>query len=138
MAEAEADASAGVAASVRFEVSHSPQGFFTEVVPRLGYDFNRSRSRYLYLLAANTTLATPQQLSPVRNELHRATVDVKHAFARHLGAGVGYWFDKYTVDDFALGTGTLTRLDMPSALLLGYVWRPYTANTVWARLSYFW
>ena len=26
---------------------------------------------------------------------------------------------------------------MASSLLLGYVWRPYTANTVWARLSYF-
>lgn len=105
---------------------------------QFGYDFNRSRSRYLYLVPANSTLVAPQQLPPIRNELHHATVDVKYTFARHLGAGLGYWFDKYTVDDFALGTGTLTRIDMPSALLLGYVWRPYTANTVWARLSYFW
>jgi hypothetical protein len=104
----------------------------------LGYDFNRSRSRYLYLLPANTTLPAVQQLPPVLNELHHATVDVKYAFARHLGAGLGYWFDKYAVDDFALGTQTLTRIDMPAALLLGYVWRPYTAHTVWARLSYFW
>lgn len=105
---------------------------------QFGYDVNRSRSRYLYLLPANTTLPAVQQLSPVLNELHRATVEVKRTFARHLGAGLGYWFDKYTVDDFALGTQTLTRIDMPSALLLGYVWRPYTATTVWARLSYFW
>ena len=105
---------------------------------QFGYDVNRSRSRYLYLVPANSTLVAPQQLPTVRNELHHATVDVKYTFSRHLGAGLGYWFDKYTVDDFALGTGTLTRIDMPSALLLGYVWRPYTANTVWARLSYFW
>ena len=104
----------------------------------LGYDFNRSHSRYLYLLLPGSALPAPQQLPPVLNELHRATVDVKYALARNISAGVAYWLDKYTVDDFALGTDTLTRLDMPSALLLGYVWRPYTANTVWARLTYFW
>ena len=105
---------------------------------QFGYDFNRSRGRYLYVLPANSTLATPQQLPEVLNELHRATVDVKYFFARHLAAGVVYWFDKYTVDDFALGPQTISRVDMPSTLLLGYVWRPYTASTVWARLSYFW
>jgi MtrB/PioB family decaheme-associated outer membrane protein len=105
---------------------------------QFGYDFNRSRSQYLYLLPSNTSLAAPQQLPPVVNALHRANVDVKYYFARQLAAGIGYWFDKYTVEDFALGEETLTRIDMPGALLLGYVWRPYTANTVWARITYFW
>ena len=115
---------------------------FIKAVPRtdvqLGYDFNRSRGRYLYVLPANSTLAAPQQLPEVLNALHRATVDVKYFFARHLAAGVVYWFDKYTVDDFALGPQTVSRVNMPSSLLLGYVWRPYTANTIWARVSYFW
>lgn len=102
------------------------------------YDFNRSRSRYLYVLPANTTLATPQPLPVVLNELHRATVDAKYFFATHLAAGLAYWFDKYKVDDFALGAQTITRINMPSALLLGNVWRPYTGHTVWARLSYLW
>lgn len=105
---------------------------------QFGYDFNRSRGRYLYVLPANTTLVTPQQLPEVLNELHRATIDVKCFLAAHFAAGIGYWFDKYTVEDFALSPTTITRVNMPSSLLLGYVWRPYTANTVWARLSYFW
>jgi MtrB/PioB family decaheme-associated outer membrane protein len=105
---------------------------------QFGYDFNRSRGRYLYVLPANSTLATPQQLPEVLNELHRTTVDVKYFFARRLAAGIVYWFDKYSVDDFALGPETVSRVNMPAGLLLGYVWRPYTANTVWARLSYFW
>jgi hypothetical protein len=105
---------------------------------RLAYDFNRSRSRYVYVLPTNTTLATPQQLPVVLNELHRGTVDVKYFFMTHLAGGFSYWFDKYTVDDFALGTQTITRINMPSALLLGNVWRPYTGHTVWARLSYLW
>lgn len=53
-------------------------------------------------------------------------------------AGVVYWFDKYKVEDFARSPATITGISMPSGLLLGYLWRPYTANTVWARLSYFW
>lgn len=105
---------------------------------QFGYDFNRSRGRYLYVLPANSTLATPQQLPEVLNELHRATVDMKYFFATHLAVGVSYWFDKYRVEDFALSPTTITQVNMPSTLLLGYVWRPYTANTVWARLSYFW
>lgn len=53
-------------------------------------------------------------------------------------AGVTWGFDKYKVQDFALSPTTITGISMPSGLLLGYVWRLYTANTVWARLSYFW
>lgn len=102
------------------------------------YDFNRSRGRYHYILPAHSTLATPQQLPEVLNELHRATIDVKYFFATHFAAGVGYWFDKYTVEDFALSPTTITQVNMPNGLLLGYAWRPYTANTVWARLSYLW
>ena len=105
---------------------------------QVGYDFNRSRGRYLYVLPANSTLATPQQLPELVNELHRATIDVKYFLATHVAAGVGYWFDRYTVEDFAFGPTTITQINMPSGLLLGHVWRPYTANTVWARLSYFW
>ncbi len=112
------------------------------VIPRtdvaFAYDFNRSRSRYLYLLPPSTTLVTPQQLPAVVNELQRATVDVKYYLATHVAVGIAYWFDKYTVDDFAHGRDTITRIDMPSTLLLGNVWLPYTAHTVWARLSYFW
>ena len=55
---------------------------------------------------------------------------MKYFFARHLAGGIVYWFDKYSVDDFALGPQTVSRVNMPSTLLLGYVWRPYTANTV--------
>jgi len=105
---------------------------------RFGYNFNRSRSRYLYLLPLNTTLPPVQQLPPILNELHRGTVDAKYFFATHVAAGVVFWFGKYLVDAFAFNPTTINRVDMPSTLLLGNVWRPYTAHTVWARLSYYW
>jgi hypothetical protein len=40
-ASAAGQSTTGVAASVRFEVSHTPQGPFVQFVPRMGYDFNR-------------------------------------------------------------------------------------------------
>jgi hypothetical protein len=55
-----------------------------------------------------------------------------------VAAGLSYWFEKYKVDDFAFSPDTLTAINMPGALILGSVWRPYTAHTVWARLSYSW
>jgi MtrB/PioB family decaheme-associated outer membrane protein len=105
---------------------------------QFGYDYNRSRSRYLYVLPVNTTLVAPQQLPPVVNELQRASFDVKYDLGAGFVGGISYWFDKYTVDDFAQDAGTITRIDMPSTLLLGKVWLPYTAHTVWLRVSYIW
>lgn len=39
--ETQTTQSTGITASVRFDGSHSPQGAFAQVVPRLGYDFSR-------------------------------------------------------------------------------------------------
>ena len=49
-----------------------------------------------------------------------------------------YWYDKYRVNDFALGQETLTTLAQPSFLMMGYLYRPYTANTVIGRLTFLW
>ena len=55
-----------------------------------------------------------------------------------MAVGLAYWFDKYDVNDFALGPATLNTLAQPSFLILGYVFRPYTAQTVMGRLTYLW
>ena len=49
-----------------------------------------------------------------------------------------YWYDSYRVNDFALGAETLTSLAQPSFLMIGYLSRPYTANTIMGRLTVFW
>ena len=58
-----------------------------------------------------------------------------------------YWFEDYQVEDFALGPTTLTGIALPpvqegqpvvatNALLLGYLYRPYTAHVGFVRLIY--
>ena len=56
----------------------------------------------------------------------------------HIGAGFAYWFEKYSVDDFAFNPGTLNTVAQPSFISLQYTYRPYTANTIWGRLTVYW
>ena len=108
----------------------------TEV--HLGFDQSKARSQYVYGLAPGSTLNTPRQLPAVENDFQRATANVRYVLTPKVSVGVGYWYDRYRVQDFALGQETLTRLDAPSLLLVGYLYRPYTASSVWARLTYLW
>jgi MtrB/PioB family decaheme-associated outer membrane protein len=116
---------------------------------RLSVDWNKSNDTYLYGLVAGSPLAAPEQLAPVKNELLRSEIDVSYEIARNLRFGVGYWFDDYNVQDFALGPTTLTGIAFPpvqegtpvvatNALLLGYLYRPYTAHAGFIRLTYAW
>jgi MtrB/PioB family decaheme-associated outer membrane protein len=110
----------------------------TEV--RLGYDLSRGRTTYVYGITADSVLPAPAQLPAVRNELHRATADVQYSISKHLAVGGVYWFDRYLVDDFALNPTASLALPAanPALMLLGYAYRPYTANTMWGRLTYLW
>lgn len=116
---------------------------------RLSADWNRSNDTYLYGLVTGSPLAVPEQLPPVKNELLRSEIDVTYEISRNLSAGVAYWFDDYNVQDFALGPTTLTGIALPAvqegqpivatnALLLGYLYRPYTAHAGFIRLTYAW
>ena len=49
-----------------------------------------------------------------------------------------YWYEKYTIDDFALDPQAIPRLDLNQALLIGYSYQPYTAQTFWGRIFYKW
>jgi MtrB/PioB family decaheme-associated outer membrane protein len=105
---------------------------------RVAYNFSHAESLYVYGLAPNSTLPPVTQLPAVVNELQRGTVDVRYYLTAHLAAGGAYWYDSYRVNDFALGQETLTTLAQPSFLMMGYLYRPYTANTVMGRLTFLW
>jgi MtrB/PioB family decaheme-associated outer membrane protein len=106
---------------------------------RLAYDYSGSRSRYVYALAPNSTLATPEQLPPLRQRLHRSQADLVYDLTERVGIGVSYWFDQFRVEDFAQEPDILEPLAFPgSGVFLGYMIRPYTAHTGWLRLIYRW
>jgi len=116
-----------------------------KLIPRtdikFAYDYSRAESTYTYGLAANTVIAAPLQLAPVMNELQRGTVDGRYFLTRRVAVGLVYWYDKYKVDDFALSpVSSLAQpaTATPALMMLGYFYRPYTANSLMGRLTYFW
>lgn len=104
----------------------------------LSYDFTQSRATYVYILPADSVLAAPAQLPPVRNDLQSGTADYRIALTEQLSIGVMYWHDRYTVEDFQLGPERADPLIQPGTVLMGYVYRPYTANSGWIRLIVSW
>jgi MtrB/PioB family decaheme-associated outer membrane protein len=113
------------------------------------YDFSAARALYTYTTGevpdrtlpedipdVPTTLPPPEQLPEVTTDLHRFTIDGVYALTSRIGIGVSWWFEDYKVDDFALDAESTPDLARTNAVLLGYLYRPYTANTIWARMIY--
>jgi MtrB/PioB family decaheme-associated outer membrane protein len=117
---------------------------------RLAYDFSRARARYDYLtgpvsdrtlpeeVPVPTTLPAPTELPPTLSEFHRASLDLSYALSSRVSVGVSYWYDQYRVSDFTLDIDANPELARGQALLMGYLYRPYSANTGWVRLLYRW
>ena len=117
---------------------------------RLSYDFMRGRAVYNYItgpvvdrtlpeeVQVPTTLPPPTALPPTFSELQRGTMDVIYALTRRIGIGVSYWHERYRVRDFTLDIDANPDLVRGQALLIGYLYEPYTANTGWWRLVYRW
>jgi MtrB/PioB family decaheme-associated outer membrane protein len=105
---------------------------------RFAYDYVHATSSYVYGLAPNTTLPPVSQLPEIFNTRNRLTADANYMVTPHVGVGLIYWYEKYSVDDFAFNPGTLNTVSQPSFISLQYTYAPYTASTFWARVAYRW
>lgn len=124
-----------------------------EIAPRtdlrVNVNWNDSTDTYLYTFPVNSVLPVPQQLDPVINELLRGAIDLNYRLSNQVRVGASYWYENYKVQDFALGELTMADIALPAirpdfpvvatnSLLLGYLYRPYTAHTGMVRLTYLW
>jgi MtrB/PioB family decaheme-associated outer membrane protein len=110
---------------------------------RFGVNWNDVVDAYTYRLAPNTTLPAPAQLTPVLHELFRGTFDVNYKLSARIHIGGSYWYEDYKTDDFALGEAYTSAVVLPftgapNTVMLGYSYRPYTANTGILRMTYLW
>jgi hypothetical protein len=117
---------------------------------QFSYDYNRSRATYEYFAGSvpdrtlpeettpDPTLPTPTALPTVRGDLGRGSVDAIYSLTERVGVGVSYWYENYKVSDFTLDIDANPVLARGQAVLLGYIYRPYTANTFWGRLIVRW
>jgi hypothetical protein len=83
-----------------------------------------------------STLPDPTQLPPTLSELHMATTDFTYNLNSRVGIGLSFWYERYRVEDFTLDIDANPDLSRGSVLLMGYLYTPYTARTVWLRMYY--
>lgn len=113
---------------------------------RMDYDYSRARVTFLYSLPPGSALAVPEQLPPVKHAEHRAQIGFLHHLTTRLGLGLDYWYDRYDVQDFALGGEIDQGIAFPilepgqpgtvTAVLLNYLYRPFRGHTAFLRATY--
>ncbi|MGH9147577.1 MAG: MtrB/PioB family outer membrane beta-barrel protein, partial [Vicinamibacterales bacterium] len=108
----------------------------TEV--RLSYDFSYAEGSYFYTVVPGGPLPPPSQLPDVYNKLQQLHVDVRHRLSNRLVVAVSYLYEPFRVFDFAFDPTVINSIVQPSSLVLGYVYRPYTAHSGQIGLRYFW
>jgi MtrB/PioB family decaheme-associated outer membrane protein len=108
----------------------------TEV--RFSYDFSDAQGRYVYTTPAGSPIPTPNQLPEVFNTLQQLHVDARHRLTSHVAASFSYLYEPLSIYDFAFDPSVVNGIVQPSSLVMGYVYRPYTANTFQFGLRYLW
>jgi Putative outer membrane beta-barrel porin, MtrB/PioB len=104
----------------------------------VSYDFSDAEGSYLYTVAPGGPLPAPSQLPNVYNKLQQLHIDVRHRMTKHLAATFSYLYEPFRVYDFAFDPSVVNGIVQPSSLVLGYVYRPYTANSFNFGLRYHW
>jgi len=118
---------------------------------RYAFDWMSGVNDITYGLAANQTIFVPpaalKQLPQASQDITRSMLDVTYRINRRFGAGLGWQYEDYGVDDWAWNQATVNGLALNPTSQPGgqqflantrYLYRPYTGNTVYLRLRYFW
>jgi MtrB/PioB family decaheme-associated outer membrane protein len=118
---------------------------------KISYDFSDSDNELKFGGPRILTLAAtpPGQFVPLPNVVntwHRLQADLKYFFTKQVGVGVGYYYEKLDIEDFAtidtngpVGFTAATgdpRIDYLGGLIIGYGNRPYDGQNVFVRLLY--
>ena len=105
---------------------------------RVSYDYSFANGSYLYTIPPGSPLTPPNQLPDVHNKLQQLHVDVRHPITPQLAATFSYLYEPFRVYDFAFDPSVVNGIAQPSSLVLGYVYRPYTAHSALFGLKYRW
>ena len=120
-----------------FSIYVTPPRFGRNTEARLSYDFSYAEGSYLYTVVPGGPLPPPSQLPNVYNKLQQLHLDVRHRLTDRFALALSYLYEPFRVYDFAFDPTVVNSIVQPSSLVLGYVYRPYTANSFVISLRYF-
>ena len=116
----------------------TPPRFGRNTEARLSWDYSNAKGTYFYAIVPGGPLTPPNQLPDVFNKLQQLHIDVRHRLSNRLVANFAYLYEPFRVYDFAFDQSVVNSIAQPSSLVLGYIYRPYTANSFRFGLRYYW
>jgi MtrB/PioB family decaheme-associated outer membrane protein len=121
-----------------FSIYASPPRIGRNTEIRFSYDFSHAEGSYLQLIPAGSPIPPPNQLPNVFNKLQQLHLDVRHRLSSRLAASFSYLYEPLDIYDFAFDPSVVNGIVQPSSLVMGYVYRPYTAHSAVFGLLYHW
>jgi MtrB/PioB family decaheme-associated outer membrane protein len=121
-----------------FSIYATPPRFRQNTEARVSYDYSYAEGSYLYAIPPGSPLTPPNQLPNVFNKLQQLHLDVRHKLTNQWVATFSYLYEPFRVFDFAFDPTVVNGIAQPSSLVLGYVYRPYTAHAFVLGARYFW
>ena len=121
-----------------FSIYATPPRFGRNTEARVSYDYSYAEGTYFYAIVPGGPLAPPAQLPNVYNKLQQLHLDVRHRLSNQWAATFSYLYEPFRVYDFAFDQTVVNSIVQPSSLVLGYVYRPYTAHSFVVGARYFW
>src|SRR5262249_17585879 len=107
---------------------------------RVSYDYSDSDNVFIFggpRIASLTAASTFLPLPNVTNKWHRLAADSQYFFAKQVGVGVGYLYERLANVDFNTvdlpGQPGVPRIDYLGELSTGYGNRPYRGQTAFVR-----
>jgi hypothetical protein len=105
---------------------------------RGSYDWSDARTNFVYGVVPDGPLPTPSQLPEVFNTLQQLRLDVRHRLTSRITATLSSLYEPFDVYDFAFDQSVIDGIVQPSTLVMGYVYRPYTAHSAIGGILYSW
>ena len=121
-----------------FSIYATPPRIGRKTEVRFSYDFSHAAANNLYTIPAGSPIPVPNQLPEVFNKLQQLHVDMRHRLSTKLVASFDYLYEPFRVYDYAFDPTVVNGIVQPSSLVLGYVYRPYTAHSAVFGLRYYW
>jgi MtrB/PioB family decaheme-associated outer membrane protein len=119
-----------------FSIYANPPRIGRNTEIRLAYDFSYAEGNYLQTIPTGSPIPPPNQLPNVFNKLQQLHIDVRHRLSARLAASFSYLYEPLSIYDFAFDPTVVNSIVQPSSLVMGYVYRPYTAHSAVLGIRY--
>jgi Putative outer membrane beta-barrel porin, MtrB/PioB len=112
-----------------FSMYANPPKIGPNIEARISYDYSYALGSYFCAIVPGGPLVPPNQLPDVYNKLQQLHLDVRPRISNRWSATLSYLYEPFRVYDFAFDQSVVNSIVQPSSLVMGYIYRPYTANS---------